>query len=269
MSDIKIFISHSSNDVSLASDLISLIRDAINIPPESIRCTSVDGFRLPAGANTNDTLKREVSESEVFVALLSQSSIKSTYVIFELGARWSSGKRLFPLLAPNLKPTQLEGPIQGLNCLSCGNSSQIHQFISELAQELNLQVNTPAIYQNKIESIISNHLSSRADVSPNYSNNHSKEPSINSVQKNKSDVGVMDIIKSKAAEDHPGDFSTQKYVISEEMSSYNTINSFSDNSIPSDVLEGIFNEAKNDHPNDFSTQLYVIKEQVSAWKSIG
>lgn len=45
---IKVFISHSSKDVELVSKLINLFRDALNISPSEIRCTSIEGYRLPA-----------------------------------------------------------------------------------------------------------------------------------------------------------------------------------------------------------------------------
>ena len=55
---IKLFISHSSKDSHFVQALIDLIRVAINLGSTQIRCTSIDGYRLPAGANTNEQLKQ-------------------------------------------------------------------------------------------------------------------------------------------------------------------------------------------------------------------
>ncbi|WP_041555413.1 toll/interleukin-1 receptor domain-containing protein [Nostoc sp. PCC 7524] len=57
---IKIFISHSSIDKELVSKLVELFRASLNIPSREIRCTSLDGYRLPGGANFNDQLRQEV-----------------------------------------------------------------------------------------------------------------------------------------------------------------------------------------------------------------
>jgi hypothetical protein len=48
---LDIFISHSGKDEKLAAALIDLIIAATNVPHGRIRCTSVDGYRLPGGAN--------------------------------------------------------------------------------------------------------------------------------------------------------------------------------------------------------------------------
>ena len=42
MSEIDIFISHSSDDLKIVEAIIELLRIALNIPAERIRCTSVD-----------------------------------------------------------------------------------------------------------------------------------------------------------------------------------------------------------------------------------
>ena len=60
---IQLFISHSSADVDVAAALIDLLRSALNLPATAIRCTSVDGYRLPGGADTNAQLRREVNRT--------------------------------------------------------------------------------------------------------------------------------------------------------------------------------------------------------------
>lgn len=89
---IKIFISHSAHDASIAASLAELFRTAMRLSKSDIRCTSVDGYRLPAGANTDEQLRREVLEAPVLVGLMSHRSFESAYVLFELGARWGKNE---------------------------------------------------------------------------------------------------------------------------------------------------------------------------------
>ena len=68
-SSMKVFISHSSADVEIAKRIIKLLRVSLNLQPNDIRCTSVDGYKLPVGINTDETLKIEVHQSTAFIGM--------------------------------------------------------------------------------------------------------------------------------------------------------------------------------------------------------
>lgn len=63
-SNIKIFISHSSKDVNIAEAVIDLLRGALNMSANQIRCTSVEGYRLPIGADTSEQLREEICDTK-------------------------------------------------------------------------------------------------------------------------------------------------------------------------------------------------------------
>lgn len=151
---IDIFISHSAKDETIAVALIELLRTALTLRPDQIRCTSVDGYRLSAGANTNEQLRQEVHEAKTFIGLITQESLRSAYVLFELGARWGAGRPLIPLLAAGTPPNALVGPLSVLNALSCDSNSQIHQLVNDLAQQLNTSASIPSSYLAHIENLI-------------------------------------------------------------------------------------------------------------------
>lgn len=151
---IKLFISHSSKDQELVEKLIQLVEKALRLPSSEIRCTSIDGYRLPGGANTNEQIKREVHDTEAFIGLISFASIDSMYVLFELGARWGSNKHLFTLLAPGVSPDILKEPLSGLNALSCANRSQLNQLVNDLAGILKIAPEPSHVYQHSVEAIV-------------------------------------------------------------------------------------------------------------------
>ncbi len=165
---IKLFISHASEDAEVAARLIQLLRTALNLPATAVRCTSVDGYRLPGGANTNEQLRREVHEAEAFIGIVSSHSIRSLYVLFELGARWGAGKHLVPLLAPGTPSDVLGGPLAGINALRADNVSQLHQLVSEIAAVLGLQPEDPAVYEHYVVQL--------AHMRPRRHNIQSAEP---------------------------------------------------------------------------------------------
>ena len=159
---IKLFISHSSGDVELAAALVELLRSALSLSAESIRCTSVDGYRLRGGANTNEQLRAEVHDAEAFIGIISARSMRSTYVLFELGARWGSARPLVPLLAPGTPSSVMEGPAAAINALRSDKVAQLHQLVDELGETLRIRPEKPAAYQAAIERVLASSLRTRA-----------------------------------------------------------------------------------------------------------
>ena len=152
---VAIFISHSAKDEVLAKALVELLRAALNIPANKIRCTSVNGYRLPAGASIDDQLRQEVHESQAFIGLITPSSMASTFVLFELGARWGAGRHLVPLLGGGADSSFLRGPLGTLNALTCDDAGQIHQLVDDFANLLSVTDRTaPAGYQTYVERLI-------------------------------------------------------------------------------------------------------------------
>ena len=150
----RLFISHSSEDKEYAELLTELLRASLGLRPVEIRCTSVDGYRLKGGADTDVEIKRELLACEVFIGLLSDRSLRSLYVLFELGARWGTDRHFLPLLTPGTLKSLLDGPLGGLNALEGDNRSQLHQAIDELAEAIGVTPNPPATYQKQMEAVL-------------------------------------------------------------------------------------------------------------------
>ncbi|MBM3761699.1 MAG: toll/interleukin-1 receptor domain-containing protein [Acidobacteria bacterium] len=161
--NMDVFISHSSHDQPVVKRLITLIRSALNLSSEAIRCTSVDGYRLPVGASVAEHLRQETLSSNVFIAVITPRGTESKYVLFELGARWGSGKPLLPLLACGGDAKLLEGPLSAVNALSCDSPGQLHQFIEEVAAALGRKPDRVAAFQKCIDEVVAE---SRASTSP-------------------------------------------------------------------------------------------------------
>lgn len=150
---IRLFISHSSQDKELAGKLADLLRIALRLSAQEIRCTSIDEYRLPGGAKTSEQLRHEVCEANAFIGLISTAATDSLYVVFELGARWGSDKHLLPLLGNGVSSDILKGPLSDYNALSCDNVSQLHKLVREVASILKIKAEEPDAYQRYIDDI--------------------------------------------------------------------------------------------------------------------
>lgn len=147
-----VFISHSSKDAELALALIELLKAGLGLTADQIRCSSVDGYRLPVGVNTESKLREEVNAAKVVVGLITPVSLASYFVMFELGARWGAGLFLAPLLA-SVKPHQLSGPLSLLNALSASNEAQLHQLLQDISKQLPVPLQNVASYVRYIPPV--------------------------------------------------------------------------------------------------------------------
>ena len=160
----RIFISHSSSDIEIAKLLIELLEKALNLRGDDIRCTSVDGYRMPAGVSIDQRLRAEVHEAELVIGLITPNSMKSAYVSFELGARWGAEKPMIPLLASGANIEHLGGPLAGINVLDCCNESQVHQLVEEASEHLKVVLNRSSSYAVTVNSLVQMSSESRAIV---------------------------------------------------------------------------------------------------------
>ena len=149
---ILVLISHSSKDEKLAAALIDVLRAGLGLLATQIRCSSVDGYRLPAGVNSDDQLRAEIADAGVLVGLLTANSLSSTYVLFELGARWGIQRFMIPLFA-GVSPEDMRGPQRVLNGLSCRSESQLIQFIEDAGRQLGITPQSSSSYLDKVRAV--------------------------------------------------------------------------------------------------------------------
>lgn len=148
--DLDIFLSHSSTDKEVAKKLIDLLIVALRIDPDQIRCTSVEGYKLKGGVNTDETLKKEIHNAKVFIGLISRTSLKSHYVLFELGARWGLDQPLIPAVTADSVFDIIEKPLNNLNLLNLSIIEDVFQMVEEVSKILNIEMASPAKLQRHV-----------------------------------------------------------------------------------------------------------------------
>jgi len=87
----RVFISHAAVDNILARKVRNLLKSSFDADVS----TTED---LSAGENWELQLRRELSESDYVVALLTPQSVRSTVVLHDLGAAWALRKPIISLI---------------------------------------------------------------------------------------------------------------------------------------------------------------------------
>ncbi len=261
-----IFISHSDSDKDKAKALIDLIVKAYHISSNKIRCTSVAGYKLPIGSNTDQILQDEIFSSKVFIGLITENSIKSTYVLFELGARWGAKLPLFPLISDPKGTSILAGPLKNINALNASRAEDVHQFITELGNAINVTPEPPQVYLRELEILL-------ATANDNATSTVQKKTKPQTVVKDNSSEhdeypNASDIIKQNSKIEWPEDYRMQAHYIQEQNNALSELRKGCTTDIDSEVFLQIRKGAKREWPNDYRMQLHYEREQIEAYKSL-
>lgn len=149
----NIFISHSSRDAEYVQRLMNFLRVGLRLSAGSIRATSLEQTQLAGGADVNEALRQEILDSEALIAVVSPTSLHSMYVMFELGARWGSKKKIFPLLLDTVDIKQISGPLKAFHILKSDRVG-LWNLVKNIGETLNIEPEKPDTVEDEIENVL-------------------------------------------------------------------------------------------------------------------
>lgn len=152
-----VFISHSHLDAQSASAFVDYLLAALELSPEQIRCTSVPGHQLPFGRTIAQQLKEDIDTSVAVVALLTTQSLKSPWVLFELGASWALGRIVVPVLGPRLSLKNLPGPLADYPAIqveATDAASRFADMTTQIASVLHLKERPGGRKHSKLDTFL-------------------------------------------------------------------------------------------------------------------
>ena len=89
--NISIFVSYAKEDSGPAAELMSQLARQSNFH-------IFTASKISAGENWRSKIKKELSQSDYFLVLLSPTSVQSKWVQFQLGAAWGLNKFIIPVV---------------------------------------------------------------------------------------------------------------------------------------------------------------------------
>lgn len=113
--DFNIFISYSTNDSDKIQSLVNQISTI-----QGVKIFFAERSIMP-GSLVNETIIKQIKNSDIFLVFYSESAIKSNYVQQEIGVAKSNNKIIIPILLDSNKPT---GMLEGVNYLNFHDPSK-------------------------------------------------------------------------------------------------------------------------------------------------
>ena len=85
----RFFVSHKESDSELAEATVNLLLESFEVENDEVFCSSVPGHSLRFGSTIEGQIRDDLRDGDVLWALLTKDSLRSTWVLFELGA-WTA-----------------------------------------------------------------------------------------------------------------------------------------------------------------------------------
>lgn len=150
---VRIFLCHSSKDHHQVSSIVKWIMAVSDIDADRIRCTSVPGCKLDAGAHSSIALLDDIKKSRVFIALITKKSLNSVYVLTEIGARWGNKKPIILLLSPEVNYSDIKPPLCEYRAIRLTNQYDILQLVDQICKQAGVRRRAMPIIVSEIASL--------------------------------------------------------------------------------------------------------------------
>lgn len=108
---VKVFISHTHNDQKLTDALVGLLETTFEFSTDDLRCTSHESYGIDYGTDPVATLRNDLSNGCLVLAVFTHHTRQSAWVNAELGAAWITAQLTIPLLCGNMDWTSISGPL--------------------------------------------------------------------------------------------------------------------------------------------------------------
>lgn len=150
-----IFISHSTQNKDLTEQMIELLQSGMGIGRERIFCTSLNGA-LSTGEDFVRTIKENMKECEMVIALVTPEYLKSPFCLMELGAAWIQGTFLCPILSEGVDYTDLDGtPLKGMQMRKLTNEDDLFAVYDEMVVRKMIVADTKR-FNRKVRDLMKN-----------------------------------------------------------------------------------------------------------------
>ena len=151
---IQIFISHNIKDAEIAQDLVDLLEKALGISSDQIRCSSAIASGFEFGNSIDNQVRIDLMSAKIVIGLISKASLKSKYVLCELGACWASTNFFIPLHISPATKNELSSPLSDILAAACSEQGDMLKLIADIGEKIARTPIEAIKYHNKILDIV-------------------------------------------------------------------------------------------------------------------
>jgi hypothetical protein len=133
---IDLFISHAAVDAPVTKAFVNLLEGGIGVPPKNIFCTSNKGQGIRPGSEFKTSIRENLDDATIVIALISENYYNSPFCMCELGGSWLQAKEFIPILIPPIRFKDMKAVLVGLQALRIQTAEDLDELRDELADRL-------------------------------------------------------------------------------------------------------------------------------------
>lgn len=151
---VKIFISHSSNDVKYVKQIVDFL-EALRVPEDGIFCSSIPEYGIPGGKKIFDFLREQFETYDLHVIfVLSKNYYNSVACLNEMGAAWVGRNEYTVVLLPEFPYTEIDGVLDPREIATkIDDASTINRRLSELRDKVISEFGLNRINEDRWERV--------------------------------------------------------------------------------------------------------------------
>lgn len=146
--DVKIFISHQSNDKNIATPILKFIKSCFFfLEDKHIFFSSKDENTIQFTDEWRTSINNAIAACDIFVCIISESYRDSEICMLELGAAWGLKKKRVPLITKNITFGSFSQVINDRQAGKITKATDLIKMIQVIKKKLKI---TPSISQEEI-----------------------------------------------------------------------------------------------------------------------
>lgn len=133
---IDLFLSHAVADAPVTRAFVNLLESGIGVPPKNIFCTSNKGQGIRPGFEFKASIRENLDDATIVIALISENYYNSPFCMCELGGSWLQAKDFIPILIPPIRFGDMKAVLVGLQALRIQTAEDLDELRDELSDRL-------------------------------------------------------------------------------------------------------------------------------------
>jgi hypothetical protein len=140
----QVFVSHASADATYVEKFVdNVLRIGCGLDGSNMFYSSERDTGVPSGADLMATIRKEVGDATLVIAIITPTYQTRPVCVAELGAAWALSGKLFPLLAPETNRDGLQGIIPSVLAQRLDDTDALDELLDRVKEATGSDIPTP------------------------------------------------------------------------------------------------------------------------------